>query len=319
MRLKRNEKKLTLLKQQGNADCIHPVFFGTLITFAILLSIISIALNAYIFQYQGNHYLIEGNFGSMLILLLIYTGFFLWLGWHHPITGFAKELVYFCLTLNCMLLMTYSVQYTPFQPIDAYLVEIDKRSYINFKDILVWMHHHLWAKSLLSFIYDSIVYQMILIPIALIIFKQFKVLREYYFLMISTLLVGFIFYYFFPTTAPASMFDSPYFMDCQKATGLKFNQIHQHLSPTTMDGGMVSLPSFHVIWAYLSLHALRIWPYVCWFLFPINLLLALSCVVLGWHYPIDLVGSAIVIGCGHFLHQLSLVKNKTSYQSVTCL
>lgn len=311
MRLKRNEKKLTL--KQGNADCINPVFFGVLITFAILLSIIAIALNTYIFQYEGNPYLIEGNFGSLLIAILIYTGLLLWFGWCHPITSFMKELLYFYLTLNCMLLMTYSVQYTPFPPIDRFLVEIDKRSYINFNDILVWMHHHAWAKSILSFIYQSIFYQMIFIPIALIIFKQFKVLREYYFFMISTLLIGFIFYYFFPTTAPASMFDSPYFLNSQKATGLKFQQIHQHLSPTTMDGGMVSLPSFHVIWAYLSLYGLRIWPSVCWFLFPINLLLALSCVVLGWHYPIDLVGSAIVIGCAHLLHLASLDKRKTSF------
>ena len=157
-------------------------------------------------------------------------------------------------------------------------------------------------------IYQSIIYQLICLPLIMILFKRFQLVREYYFLLVSTLLIGFVFYYFFPTTAPASTIDSPYFLMMQKATGLKFQQIHHNIPPTTLDGGLIALPSFHVVWAYLSIYLLRGWPIFCWLLFPINGLLALSCVLLGWHYPIDLIGSAVVIILAHALLHFCSIK-----------
>jgi len=119
--------------------------------------------------------------------------------------------------------------------------------------------------------------------------------HEFYFLLLVSMIIGFVFYYFFPTMAPSSVIDSPYFLEEQRATALKFSQIHHYLQPTTIEGGLIAMPSFHVIWAYLCLYALRGWPILCGILFPVNCLLALACILLGWHYPIDLVGSIVVI------------------------
>ena len=78
-----------------------------------------------------------------------------------------------------------------------------------------------------------------------------------YFLFITTALIGFTFYYFFPTTAPASIVNSPFFSE-----GLAVGFL---------------------------------------ILLPINGLLMASCLLLGWHYAIDILGAFLVIFLSHAL------------------
>jgi membrane-associated phospholipid phosphatase len=128
--------------------------------------------------------------------------------------------------------------------------------------------------------------------------------------MCSSLLIGFIVYYFFPTTAPASVLHSDYFIKEQLATGLKFTQIHQYIQPTTLDGGLIAFPSFHVIWAWLCLYLIRSWFVVFYVFLFINILLIFSCVMLGWHYFLDIILSFLILLFCHYL--LALTINRTA-------
>jgi membrane-associated phospholipid phosphatase len=210
-------------------------------------------------------------------------------------------------------LATNAVQLTPFSPIDMYIVRFESKLNINMVRILEWTNTYPGFKDLLNVIYNSIHYQMSIIPLVIIVSGRFYLLREYYFLLLVTAIIGFAFYYFFPTTAPASIISSSLFSPEQTATGYKFNQIHNHINPTTKEGGLIALPSFHTIWAIFCVYLLKEWMIPCIILLVINVLLITSCVLLGWHYPIDILGGLILAAGGYYL--LSLTKSKTAISS----
>ena len=198
------------------------------------------------------------------------------------------ELAMFYSMLLVITLATNAVQLTPFQPIDVKIVAFEKRLGISLLDIIIWAKQYPLLIKFLNYIYASLAYQIALLPILAIFLRLHAELHEYIFLMLVTMLLGFSFYYFFPTTAPASVFVRDYFQEAQIATGLKFWQIHSHIIPKNNDGGLIALPSFHVIWAWLGTYLFRNIQKVRLFLVPLNCLLAISCVLLGWHYLTDI-------------------------------
>jgi membrane-associated phospholipid phosphatase len=108
------------------------------------------------------------------------------------------------------------------------------------------------------------------------------------------------------------MFQSDLFMAEQFDTGIKFKEIHHYAPITTMNGGMVAFPSFHAIWAWYCLQLMRGWPIAYCLLWIINMLLILSCILLGWHYPIDIIASLVLILLTHGIYQLLYKTHKLS-------
>lgn len=268
---------------------------------AIILSLLSglaVAANNWLYHYPGNNYFPPDTLYIAVSLILMYAGFALQLGPHSRLTTTLKELFVFFAVMSVIAFATNAAQYTPYITIDNKIVRFEKSLHINLLSIISWTVAHNTFKNVLAFIYDTLPYQMCFIPLAMIVMRS-TAIHEYYFLLLFSALIGFTFYYFCPTTAPASVLHGQYFTVAQQATGLKFSQIHHHIQPTTLDGGMIALPSFHAIWAWFCLYLLRGWPIVFAILLPINLLLVLSCVLLGWHYPTDIIGSIIVIALSH--------------------
>lgn len=275
----------------------------------LFFSAIAFVVNIFFYQYPGNTYLPPLTNFIAIALLLVYTGACLQFGRNSKIPLILKEVIYFFLVILIITIATNAVQYTPFKPIDHYLVYLEEKLYIDVKAIIAWTHDHPTLKTIMGYIYNSLVQQMIFIPLLVIIAMRFKLIHEYYFLMLSSALIGFIFYYFFPTTGPASVVDSPYFYEVQRATGLKFHQIHNYIPPTTIEGGMIALPSFHIIWAWFCIYILKEWKIAFFILLLLNIGLTASCVLLGWHYPVDIIGSVIVIVLSHGLYSFCR-KNK---------
>lgn len=212
----------------------------------------------------------------------------------HPITVIVRELFVFFILLSCIALLTNATQYTPFSVIDPYLIQLEQQLHVDTVRLIAWTARHPYAEAVLNFSYNSLAFQMILLPLTMICLQRQALLRDYYFLLLVTALLGFGIYYFFPTTAPASHFDSPFFYQEQRDTGMKFIQIHTHQPVTTQAGGLIAFPSFHAIWAILCLYLIRHYRLLFAVLLPLNLLLLLSCLLLGWHYAIDLVGAIAV-------------------------
>jgi hypothetical protein len=267
-----------------------------------MTSCIALAINALIYHYPGNNYFPPHTLFVAFALCLIYGGFYLFFDAHHKMTQISREIILLFFVMSLIVIATNAAQYTPFLTIDKHIMAFEAYFPFHLKSIVAWSDSHAFIKRMMETIYVSLTYQMTYLPLCVIFFGRKERIREYYFLLLITAWLGYSFYYFFPTTAPASVIDSEHFSELQKATGLKFNQLHHYIQPTTFEGGLIALPSFHVIWAWLCVYLVRDWPLLCKTLFAINLLLALSCVALGWHYPIDLIGSVCVILCGHFIH-----------------
>ena len=227
---------------------------------------------------------------------------------------YLRSLSWLYLVFLVITLATNAVQLTPYPPIDANIVAFERYFGINLLDIVIWTNAHPSLERVLRFAYATLSYQIAL-PGIIAIFLGFREeLHEYCVLMILTMLIGFSFYYFFPTTAPASVFAPEHFRESQVATGLKFWQIHQHIPPETSSGGLIALPSFHVIWAWLGMYMLRKKWFLMLLLVPLNILLSISCVLLGWHYITDLVASALVLAVAHviFIMHRSATKRRES-------
>ena len=73
--------------------------------------------------------------------------------------------------------------------------------------------------------------------------------------------------------------------------------------PTTNEGGLIALPSFHAIWAMLSVYLFKEWPVACFSLLSINIVLVASCILLGWHYPLDILGAFVTLGVSFYALQ----------------
>lgn len=270
-------------------------FIPTLALIIFLLSSIAISINSFTYRFPGNNYFPPNMLLMGSVLFLSLTGAYLLSNKQSPLFQIIRELCYFLLVVTVIAYATNAVQYTPFPPIDRQLIAIDSVFYINLQKIMAWTASIPLLRNMLALSYDSLPYQMAYLPLIVIAGRKFTLIREYYALLLLTTLIGFTIYYFFPTMGPSSFIKSPYFMQEQYATGIKFRELHQHKLPSTEDGGMIAMPSFHAIWAWLCLNLVRCWPFIFVLLLPLNLLLIISCVLLGWHYLIDLVASLIIL------------------------
>ncbi|MDP1615421.1 MAG: phosphatase PAP2 family protein [Methylococcales bacterium] len=272
-------------------------------------------INALIYRYPGNPYLeIAPAFVIGLVqLALIAHGFYIYWGAEAQTVRLIREVLKWLLFFTFYFGGITFLQFTPFPVIDHYLVWIDSLLHVDVGNIVTQMHAYPGLWHFFNKIYYSLDIEIVLAPLLVIIFRRYIFLREYYaYLLISTA-IGVGIYYFFPTVAPASMFSSPYFTPEQHATGIKFNEIHHYIVPSTAEGGMISFPSFHVIWAWFSMYLLRWFRWLFIVLFCFNTLLVLSCVLLGWHYLIDIFGSVAVIALTHWIYAQYVAK-PTSHQ-----
>jgi hypothetical protein len=267
-----------------------------------LLASTALVVNQLLNQFHGNNYFPPGSPLVGLSLLLILAGISLLFDKDHDLFKMSWTLFLFFLVMTVIAFATNALQFTPFEPIDNQLIAADASLGIHLDQIVEWTNSKPFFMTVLSKIYDSLPYQMCYLPLILILARKYSLLEEYYALLLISTLLGFTFYYFWPTIDPASSFKSAYFSPLQYATGIKFAEIHKQLSPTTIEGGMIAMPSYHVIWALLCLHLLRCWPLIFTIFLPINLLLVASCVLLGWHYFIDLLGSCVVLLLSYFIY-----------------
>lgn len=259
------------------------------------LSLLLFVINFCYFRYQGIDYFPKVTFSIGLSLVLILAGLKLQFQHATVLERIIRETLVYFLVMAVIALFTNAIQLTPFKPVDHFILNVENYFSINLIKLMDWTAQHKYFKNMLDISYKSIAIQMGYIPLVVIIGGQYIYAREFFCLLLISALIGFIFYYFFPTTAPASMLQSPYFSVEQHNTGIKFNKIHHYLLPTSSDGGLIALPSFHAIWAWYCVYLVRCWPIACALLLPFNVLLILSCVFLGWHYISDLFGSFIII------------------------
>lgn len=272
------------------------------LTLTILcLSTLIIIINSLTFQYIGNNYFPNNTLLFGIFCFLFLTGAHFLKPSENNFTQFALELLMFFLTMTAITYATNAVQLTPFPLIDTYLISYESSLGISLTSIMAWGNQYPLLTDILTITYASLPMQMAFIPllIMLTIFFQSKnpitYLRRYYCLMLVTTIIGFTIYYFFPTAAPAAFLKSPYFNMEEYATGLKLWQIRHHIQPSTLNGGLIAFPSHHTIWAILCLYLVYPYKWAFFILLLNNALLIISCVLLGWHYPVDIIAALLIV------------------------
>ena len=286
---------------------IPPAFrlIYVLATFNLLLGFIFLSINKLTTNYSGVNYLPTIWIYCMpLIAVLVILAFY--------IDKQAPRIAFFTQTYGtyfyvfiALATLTNGVQYTPFATIDQPLLSFDQWIGFNTPALMHWTYAHTHFPAVLNAIYESIGYQMFLVPLLLALLLQRKSITEYFSIALITYTIGTLIYYFFPSEGPAMALQSPYFTFSEHLTSLKFFDVHHHVPIHTLDGGMIAFPSFHVTWVLILTYACR---QQWWFVLPIgllNLCVIASTLMLGWHYLADVIGSVIIFGVAVFLSRIT--------------
>ena len=282
---------------QCHKTILFQIPYNIYISAALLIIIASISYinNIFFLHYSGYNYFPPHVFFVGIILCLILFGCVLLFGTQHYFSLVARELLLFYFMLALITYITTAAQYTPFKPIDNYLIKIDQYFNFNLLSAMLWTKKHDYCYKILNWAYNSLALQMLCLPLFIIITGNWQKIHRHYFLMLISACIGFVIYYFFPTTAPASNFTDLIFNNIQHSTGVRFTAVHHNLPLSMFDVGLVSLPSFHAIWSCLSIYLIKDNILLSIIFIPINILLIISCVLLGWHYLIDIIVSITII------------------------
>ena len=283
------------LKNQYNQYIKSDVRLLLLLIFTIMgLGVVYSVINAWITQYPGNFY-IPSLWLKLIPVMFVLTIFGFYVEEHSPrMAYFTRSYGLFFFSLLAVGVLTNGVQYTPFAPIDHLLIAMDQAIGFNTVATLNWVYAKPQLVNWLCYSYNSLYVLFFLVPLLLAILTEKKAMQCYFISTMIAYIISTTLYYFFPTVAPAGIFDNPHFMSYQHATSLKFYQIHHHLHVTTSQGGMIAFPSIHVILAVLLTYVSH-----CrkWLFYPtaiISSAIIVSTVLLGWHYLVDVFGGLLV-------------------------
>lgn len=269
-------------------------------------------INYFTYDFQGTEYF-SSPWQRVTLPLLLLSGFTIY--FKDIISKRLYLVIYtlaiYCLSLSAGLLLTQGIQLTPFPTIDHWLVHADNTLGFNQLALIKFVSTHNWLKETFIDGYNSLIPELTILPLLMAVLLCERRVKVFLFAMLLTYPVGTMIFYFFPTTAPASVMHSVYFTFQEHDTFIKFYQMHHHLKVTTDMGGLIAFPSFHVIWAVLLIYLVRDKK---WLFFPVllwNLVLIGSTVCLGWHYLLDVI-AGITIGSG-CIYASERIYNKVNY------
>ena len=301
-----NNKKWLPFKQQK----ISLTSYQNACLFIFLASIIVLFLNHFIYHYQGLNYINE-NALSLLneaILFKIAAKIF------EPFKRLENLINDFIKLFGCFVLLmiaTTAVQYTPFHLIDDFLFRHEKLPLLSLID---WTKNKLKLFNIIAWIYNSLIQGLYILPLLFTLLRQSKKVNNFCHYMVFTGIFGFGFYFFFPSCGPVHLYDKTHFLAAQVNNYQKYYDIHHHLIPSQMNGGMIACPSFHVIWAWACVRFFIsnriLFPFaLTWFL-----MICASTILLGWHYSIDVL-SAILIICSYEIYSTWALKRSPYWLS----
>lgn len=193
-------------------------------------------------------------------------------------------------------LLCMSIQFTPFQNLDAWFYQMDRHLGYNIIVVMdaVAKTHGIKYMSLL--IYKGLTWELFLFPLLLALLNERQKLEIFFISALLSVLIGSTIYYFFPSTDPSSVLHSPYFLSRQLLVVQQFDALHHYHNVAHADAGLIGFPSFHTIWAILITYPFIHRKILLYPIAMLNLLVIASTLTLGWHFLVDdLAGIMIAI------------------------
>jgi len=276
-------------------------FLSYLLLLTFALTLLFLLINAAAFHFTGISYFPRES--TPLICLGLQFAYFDRIYNHvSPRTGFIiRSAAFYGLANIALALFVSGLQLTPFPPIDEALQRWDHALHFDTAAAIAWTAAHPLLRRFLDWCYMSTDVLVALAPLAAGFAFDKKRMRVYLFAFAYANLIGGLFYYFFPSSGPATVYRSPYFAYIQQLTSAKFYWVHHGLPVTTMWGGMIAFPSFHVMWAVITTYAALPYRKLFWGVAVLNVLVILSTVLLGWHYLVDVPAGIALAGVSLYL------------------
>lgn len=265
------------------------LLFGTLIITWLYL------FNLLTYQYHAASYL---SFIDMLALL---PGILLYIfSYHikssHPNLAFILEALWIIIIVSLFTtLFSIVIQYTPLTLQDEVCLKLDELLKFNIITIVNWIHQFPKLIALLKAAYNSIMGELVLAPIVLALLQQRRQFDILINVCLITTIIGFTFYYFFPTSAPAHILSNAYFTELMYSVSERFYDIQHHIPNDHIMGGIIGLPSFHAIWAIMIVYSFKNYKILFYILLVWNSLIMASILTLGWHFLVDIIASFILV------------------------
>lgn len=192
-------------------------------------------------------------------------------------------------------IFTIAIQYTPFPLHDTQLNQLDVLLGFNTLHFLNWAHRYPSLIYICKIAYNTMIVQLIGIPFILIFLQQQRRFSVYINVNMMATIVGYLIYYFYPSSAPAHLFTSPYFTEAMYSVSQRFHDIQHHIVNTQLSGGIIGFPSFHTIWAVCAIYAFKNYKCVFWPLLIWNSIVMLATLALGWHFLVDVIAGAVIV------------------------
>ncbi len=265
---------------------------------ALLTTAVLLAINAACFGYTGIVYFPrEGWWLAFVALDFAIFGHLV--RTRSPYASFVStNLAFYALTAAVMGVLTTGIQLSPFARIDHALARWDARLGWDTVAVLHWVAERPRLRTFLNLCYNSTELQLVLAPFIAAYAHDKRRLRVYLYGVVYSSFAGSLIYYFFPSSGPAGVFQSLDFLPVQRLTHLKFEQVHSFQPVTTILGGLIAFPSFHVAWSVLATYAAQPRKSIFWAFLILNVMVIASTVLLGWHYLVDLpAGILLAIVC----------------------
>ncbi len=259
--------------------------------FLMLASFTVLLLNHFVFHYQGFNYVSHDGLTFLNSAIFLKMASFIF----EPlkkIEKFANDCIRLFACYVILMIATTAIQYTPFELIDDFLFQHEP---LPIPDIIDWTRSHGLLYEQLTWLYSSLDEALVIVPFLFILLRQSNKINDLCHFLVWTCIIGFGFYFFFPSCGPVHLFDKVHFIQAQANNYQKYFEIHHGLFPVSDDGGMIACPSFHVIWAWsctrFFISYRRLFPFaLTWFIG-----IVVSTILLGWHYSIDVIFALLII------------------------
>ena len=263
---------------------------------ALLAAFLLMAVNALFFRYTGISYFPRECWWLAFVAVdLAVFGY--WVRDRSPRASFISvNLAFYALIAAVMGVLTTGIQYSPFPRIDHALARWDARLGWDTVAVLNWVTERPALKTVLRWFYKTTELQLVLAPFIPALAGDRRRLRVLLYATAYSSIAGSLFYYFFPSSGPASVFQSPDFSPVQRLTFLKYEQVHTFRPVTTLLGGLIAFPSFHVAWSALATYAALPHKGLFRMAVALNVVVIASTVLLGWHYVVDVPAGLLLAG-----------------------
>ena len=196
-----------------------------------------------------------------------------------------KSLGLHCLISLVMLIAASGVYTTPFPLHDDWLNNLNSIFHFDTLRFMNLFNSKWWLQITFELIYNFLLLALLVLPIVFAVLGYATRVYTFTLACLIACLMGYGLYYFFPSSAPASILHSIYFPRTSLHLSQSFYLVH-HYQTASVFVGFISIPSFHTIWA--TIMVCMVWKHKSFYLlFAFSILVVISTLTTGWHFLID--------------------------------